>query len=163
MRPLPALLCGYGNHDTMAEIVLSDLTSTMAALPQYALMNAKWYCSKPFNDIVFNGIKAAGGGNTIQSLSGDVTQNFLGYPIVISQSLPSGVSTDYSNATMALFGDLRLSATMGDRRGISVAVSTDRYFDTDQIGIKGTERFDINVHDIGDTSNAGPVVALIGN
>ncbi len=157
-----AVLAASGS-DTMAEIVIADLTRTMATLPQYALMNAKWYVSKPFNDIVFNGIKAAGGGNTIMDLNGATGMNFLGYPIVISQSLPAGVSTDYSNSVMALFGDLRLAATMGDRRGISVAISTDRYFDTDQIGIKGTERFDINVHDIGDTSTAGPIVALIGN
>ena len=84
---LTGAVAAAANHDTMAEIVLSDLTSTMAALPQYALMNAKWYCSKPFNDIVFNGIKAAGGGNTIQQLDGTVGMNFLGYPIVISQSL----------------------------------------------------------------------------
>jgi hypothetical protein len=28
--------------------------------------------------------------------------------------------------------------------------------------VKATERIDINVHDFGDTTNAGPIVALIG-
>jgi HK97 family phage major capsid protein len=51
---------------------------------------------------------------------------------------------------------------MGTRRGITIATSEHIYFETDEIGIRGTERFDINVHDIGDTTNAGPIVALIG-
>jgi hypothetical protein len=36
----------------------------------------------------------------------------------------------------------------------------ERYFDTDQIGLMGTERFDINVHDVGTTSVIGPMTAL---
>jgi hypothetical protein len=35
-----------------------------------------------------------------------------------------------------------------------------RYFETDQIGIKGTERVAINVHDIGNTTTAGPIVGF---
>ena len=31
----------------------------------------------------------------------------------------------------------------------------------DELAIRGTERFDINVHDAGDGTNAGPVVALL--
>ena len=34
--------------------------------------------------------------------------------------------------------------------------------DTDQIGVRGTARFDIVNHDVGDTTNAGPIVALCG-
>jgi HK97 family phage major capsid protein len=62
-----------------------------------------------------------------------------------------------------MFGDLSLAATLGDRRQITVGLSQDRYFVEDQIGIKATQRYDINVHDLGDTSDAGPLVALYGN
>ena len=48
------------------------------------------------------------------------------------------------------------------RRGISIEVLRERYADQDSIGIKGTERIDINCHGVGDTSTAGPIVALIG-
>ena len=61
------------------------------------------------------------------------------------------------------YGDLALASTMGDRRGIRFRLSEDRYWELDQIGVKGTERFDIINHDIGDNTTAGPVVALIGN
>jgi hypothetical protein len=40
--------------------------------------------------------------------------------------------------------------------------STDRYMDSDQVGALGTQRFDINVHDVGDATNAGPVAGLVG-
>jgi hypothetical protein len=44
-----------------------------------------------------------------------------------------------------------------------VLVSNDRYIEYDQIAIQATERYDINVHDIGDASAAGPIVAGVGN
>ena len=150
------------DHDTFAELTLADLLSAAGELPVYALRNAKWYCCNYAWTTVFQGIMAASGGNTTQTLTGQVGPAFLGYPVVVSQALPN-TSGDLSNSVMLLFGDLALASTMGDRRGIALAVSTDRYFEFDQIGIKGTERFDINVHDIGDTTTAGPIVALIGN
>ena len=33
----------------------------------------------------------------------------------------------------------------------------------DQIALKATSRIDINVHSLGDTTNAGPFVSLVGN
>ena len=51
---------------------------------------------------------------------------------------------------------------MGTRREIRIKVLQERYADLDQLGVQGTERFDINVHDLGDTSDAGPIVGLIG-
>jgi len=50
---------------------------------------------------------------------------------------------------------------MGERRGITIKRSDHRYFENDQIGILGTERFDVNVHDMGDTVVAGPLVSLV--
>jgi HK97 family phage major capsid protein len=64
---------------------------------------------------------------------------------------------------MIAFGDLSLAATMGERRGVTVKTTQDRYLEFDQIGIRGTERFDINVHDLGNSNIAGPIVGLIGN
>jgi HK97 family phage major capsid protein len=63
---------------------------------------------------------------------------------------------------MLLFGSPSAAMSMGTRRGVTLATSMDRYFESDQIAIRGTERFDIVVHDIGDTATAGPLVALIG-
>jgi len=150
-------------HNIFSEIDATDLATLMAALPKYALPTAKWYISQAGYSMVFERLVQAAGGNTINDMSAGATLRYMGYPIVISQSMPAGVATDYDAVAMLLFGDLRMAATLGDRRGTTVAVSNDRYFDTDQIGIRGTERFDANVHDLGDTSTAGPIVALIGS
>jgi len=148
-------------HDTLAEVTLADLMYVVGTLPTYALRGAKWYTSQYGWATIFQAISAAGGGNTIQTLSGMVGPAFLGYPVVVSQSLPS--TGTLNNQVMLMFGDLALASTMGDRRGIRFRLSEDRYWELDQIGVKGTERFDIINHDIGDNTTAGPVVALIGN
>jgi hypothetical protein len=54
---------------------------------------------------------------------------------------------------------LAKAAAMGERRGVTIRRRR-ALCDNDQIGIIGTERFDINVHDLGDTTTPGPLVAL---
>jgi HK97 family phage major capsid protein len=61
------------------------------------------------------------------------------------------------------FGDHTKAATFGDRRGINVAFSAERYFDTDEIAVRGTERFDFVAHDLGTATVAGPVVGLMSS
>lgn len=153
---------GASGHDTFAEIDASDLANVMAKLPKYAERNAKWYCSQPAWALVFQRLIAASGGVTISELTGGKpVRRYLGYDVEIDQTLPTSTG-DLSDVAMLFFGDLRLAATMGERRGIRIKTSDDRYFEYDQIGIQGTERVDINVHDVGDASAAGPIVALIG-
>jgi HK97 family phage major capsid protein len=83
----------------------------------------------------------------------------LGYPVVISQVLNSTLGADTSKPKV-LFGDLRMAATMGTRNGVSLLTSEHAYFEYDQLAIRGTERFDINIHETGDASNAGALVLL---
>lgn len=44
--------------------------------------------------------------------------------------------------------------------GLSVEISEQRYWDENNIGIKGVARHDINVHALGATATAGPVAVL---
>lgn len=152
------------NHDTFAEIDYVDLQTVMSKLPEYARMNAKWFCSTVALDLVFGRILANAGGNTIQTMQGGYQRSYMGYPIVVSQVLPTSTG-DLSDLPMLYFGDLRKSSTMGDRRDVRIFPSEHRYMDTDQIGVRGTERFDIVHHDVGDTTtgSAGPIVALVGD
>jgi HK97 family phage major capsid protein len=149
-------------HDTFEEVDAADLSRTMAKLPAYARMGAKWFCSAPAFDLIFSRLAVGAGGNTIQTVAGAVQRSYLGYPIEISQVLPTTTST-INNTPILLFGDLGKAATLGERRGISVKRSDELKFLEEQIAIKATERLDINVHDVGDASNAGPIVALVGN
>lgn len=150
------------NHDTFAEIDNTDLTNLMGKVPIYALGRSSWICSGVCWATVFARLQAAAGGNTKMDLSGQMMDSYLGYPILKSPIMPT-TTGDLSDKVMLLFGDPRSAISMGTRRGVSLAVSTERYFETDQIGIRGIERFDINVHDIGDATTPGPLVALIGD
>lgn len=92
---------------------------------------------------------------------GNLRANWMGFPVQLAQSLPQ-VSTSLTSKVMAVFGDLSLASALGDRREVTIKRSRHRYLELDQIGILGTERFDINVHDMGDNTNAGPLVCLVG-
>jgi hypothetical protein len=48
----------------------------------------------------------------------------------------------------------------GDRRGIGVSLSEHDAFQVDELALRAVERFDINVHGVGDASEAGPIVGL---
>lgn len=157
---LAGAISAASNHDTFAEIDVDDLSSMMAVLPDYARMNAKFYCSRVAAEMVFGSIKASGGGNNITDLNGNVGMNYLGYPIVVSQVLPNGPSTDYSSLAMLFFGDLTLSSSLAERRGIRIARSDEYRWVQDDISLKVTERIDIINHDIG-SSTAGDYGAIV--
>lgn len=147
--------------DTLAEITADDLVTCSGALPEFPGIMPVWYTSKRGNALVFDALKAAGGGNTIQDLGSRPSMTWLGDEIGISQSMPK-VTTDLSNVAMLVYGDLDMGVTFGDRQSFEVDVLTERYAEYRQIGVIATERMDIVVHGLGDTSNAGPIVALIG-
>ena len=150
--------------DEFGDVTSTHLATLMGTLPQFAVAgdNAAFYCSRTAHEMIFNRIMAAGGGNTTTTLAGKIVPSYLGHEIRVSQVLPSGATTTYNGLVMFLFGDLRLSSTLGDRRGITVRTSVDRYIELDQIAITATERMDINNHDVGDATDAGPVVAFLG-
>jgi len=151
-------------HNLFSEIDATDLSTLKAACPGYALRNAKWYTSRVGWSLVFERLLQAGGGNTMVTLAdGAPVYRYLGHPVVISEKMPNGAATDYDGDAMIVFGDMAKAVTLGTRREIRVALSGERWFELDQIGVKGTERFDINVHDLGDNTTAGPIVALVGS
>lgn len=149
-------------HDTFAEYDAADLIKVIGALPKYAEANARWYGHRTAWANTFLRLLAAAGGNAVMDLQigGKPQLGYLGYPFETDQTLPSAL-TDLSDTAVALFGDINSAVTMGERRGITIDVTRDRYWEQRQIGIMGWERIDINVHDIGDATNAGPLVALM--
>lgn len=147
-------------HNTFASLDAVDLTGLMGSLPQYALPNARWYVSQMGFATCFARLIATAGGNSVLTLDGKIVYQFLGFPIAISQKLPA-ITTTLSGKAMMFFGDLSLAAALGERRGVTVRRLNERYADSDQVGIMGTERFDINVHDMGDNTSAGPLVSLV--
>ena len=69
--------------------------------------------------------------------------------------------TEANSQIAALLANLKMGAYLGDRRRLTIDRSTEAYFSTDQLGIRGTERVAPVVHGVGDTTDAGPICGLI--
>lgn len=93
-------------------------------------------------------------------VDGTPTPYFNGFPVILTQKLPQ-IATTLTGLAMLAFGDMYGAAVLGQRRGLTIARSDDRYFDTDQIAILATERFDAVVHDMGDNTNPGSIAVLV--
>ncbi len=150
--------------DNWSEIDLADLTNVSAALPLYADSGAKWYCSKTCKVAVLDRLILTAGGVTAREMMQGTAPMFGGYPVVQMAAMPTDDSAAALNdKIMLFFGNLAMSATLGSRRGVTIKRSEERYLEYDQIGIQATERFCINVHDIGGATGVrGPVVGLLG-
>ncbi|HVJ31655.1 MAG TPA: phage major capsid protein [Terriglobia bacterium] len=149
-------------HDTFAEYDANDLIKVIGALPKYAEPNAVWFGHRTAWANTFLRLLAAAGGNAIVDIQagGKPQLGYLGYAFETDQTLPSAL-TDLSDTAVVLFGDLNAAVTMGERKGLTIDVDRSIYFLQRQIAIMGWERIDINVHDIGDNVNVGPLVALM--
>jgi len=153
-----------GTGNAYSELTLTDFVNAMSKLPTYARLSAKWFASPLFFYGTMVNLLTAAGGNALGDLvNGVTTPKFLGYPVVLSEAMPS---TAENSQVCALFGDLSQAAGFADRREMTIKVSDsatingENVFERDELAIMGTERFDINVHDVGDTTKAGPIVGL---
>jgi len=139
---------------------LTDFEAMIGKLPAYPGINPEWYIHKSAWAASMMRLLDAAGGNTVMELQGRRTPQFLGYPVNFVQVMNSTLTAQTSTYGLCYFGDLSMAAAFGERRGIRIRTTDQRYFEYDQFGIQGTERIDINIHDVGDTSNAGPMVML---
>jgi HK97 family phage major capsid protein len=146
-------------HNTFLTLDSNDLGSLMASVTAAAIPNAAWYCSQTC--LAQTLIRIAGGGYLpMAELDGVMTPYFQGFPVILTQKLPL-ISTTLSGATMLAFGDMYKGGALGQRRGLTLARSADRYLDQDEIAVLGTERFHAVVHGLGDSNNFGPLAALV--
>ena len=145
-------------------VTQETVSAFMALLPQYAdTPNAKFYMHKSTWHAGMADLQADAGGNTGRDLSTGFGQpSFLGYPVVFTQAMANCSQTQSADVVGVLFGDLSLAASFGDRRQTEIQISDSALnaFEQDELAIRGTERFDINVHDTGSSSESGPIVGL---
>ena len=138
---------------------LADFEATVGKLPRFPGIMPKWYVHSAVYWASMARLLDAAGGNTVQTLAGGPQLQFLGYPVELVNVMPSTTGT-LASTIVAYFGDLAMASTMGVRRTVTVRTDESTYFTSDAIAIRATERFDINIHERGDASNAGPIVAL---
>ena len=149
-------------HDSFAEVDVTDLVNLMGRLPEYARAGAAWYLSSTARDMIFTRLMMGAGGNTVETLRSGAGENFMGYPVRVSQKLPAGATTTYNGKVIVLFGNLQQSSAFGARRGVQVDIDSSRFVEYREIYFQATERFDIVSHHVGTSSEAGPIVGLVG-
>ena len=147
-----------------AKLTMELVLDMMGNLPHYAdTANTKWYMHKSVYHQLFRDLALDSGGGTTATeiLNGKIVPQLFGYDVVFSQVM-ANASTTANGTRLAYFGDISQGCTMGDRRQTTIQTSDSAFdvFEKDEIAIRGTERFDIQCHDVGDGSNAGSVVGL---
>jgi HK97 family phage major capsid protein len=145
------------NHDTYAELDINDFLGVVAKLPTY-VTSPRWYISSYGFAQSMQRLDLGSGGRV--SFENGTGFNFLGYPVTISNVMPK--SGDQSGNVMALLGDASLAGMYGIRSAFQTKISTERYVEYDQTLYIGLARADMNFHSVGSATEAGPLVALVG-
>lgn len=164
---IAGLFVATGN--LFSEFVISDFINTVALLPQYADgNNTAWYCHRSFYFGTMQKLELTvpGGVTARETATGDRAPRplFLGYPVQFTQVMPR---TDANSQIPVVLGDLAMATMMGDRRQRTLFTDPYSLSASDQIQVRGTERVDINVFDVGNASATaalrvpGSVVGLI--
>lgn len=146
--------------NTFGGLAQTDFNTLVGMLPDYPGIQPAWYISKPAYYASMARLELAAGGNTTSEIREGANElMFMGYPVRWSHVLNKTLTAQASKK-IVLFGDLRMGTLFGDRRGITMSMTEERYWETDEIGLKGTERFDFNCHSKGTSTEAGAIVAL---
>lgn len=149
------------NIDTPAEITIASFEAAMGKMLMLPGLQPRWYCHSSIYYNVMQRLGFAGSGNNAANFNAGFGPTFLGYPVVFCQAMDSGApTTDLSGKFICYFGDMSRAVTMGQKRGISIAVDNSYGFNTDSIYFRATERFDINVHERGTSTAGGPIVGV---
>lgn len=155
-----AKVTAASGHNTFALLDATDVGAVMGAIRASAVPNAAWFVSQTGFANTFCRLSAGSGYLYAADHNGVMTPFYLGFPVILSQKLPQ-ITTTLTGKVMLAFGDMYAAGVLGERRGVTLARSPDRYIDQDQIAILGTERFHAVIHDMGDNSNAGSIAALV--
>ncbi len=143
-----------------ASVTLTHLRAVVGKLAAWADgPNTKWYVRRAqWNSIFLRLAETANGAmmGEIMDTPGDL--RFMGYPVVLTEGIDA--PSDADGQAYAYFGDLSLAAYLGDRRSTTVEFSNAALnaFEQDELVVRGTERFDINVANVGDASVAGAMI-----
>jgi HK97 family phage major capsid protein len=149
-------------QSSFGALTLAQFESVVGRCKRWATAeDPKWYFSRPGYFASASRLVNAAGGNSNNDLAnGANEQTFLGYPVRFSDAIHSNLGAS-SGQVACYFGDLRSGVYMGDRKRIAIAADGSTRFSRDQILFRGLERFDINVHDTGTSTEAGGIVSLV--
>jgi HK97 family phage major capsid protein len=145
-------------NDTWPELTLADLTAAMSKLPDRFNRDPVWLCSSNFYWGVLARLGVTANGNTNQNIeAGPGSLRFLGKRVFTTSHLPTATGVAQN---CAIFGQFDMAVVLGNRTGIRIGRDDSTGFLTDVTTLKATARYDINVHEYGDSSNPGAYIVL---
>lgn len=155
-----AKVTAAAGHNTFLTLDNTDLGSLVGAIRASAVPRSAWFMSVTGFGQTLSRLAGASGSLMMGVADGIPTPFFNGFPVILTQKLPL-IATTLTGKAMMAFGDMYAAAVLGQRRGLTIARSDQRYLDSDQIAVLCTERFDAVVHDMGDNANAGSLAVLV--
>ena len=140
------------------DITIGNFNSMLGALPSYARSSAKFYTSSEFYNNVMVPILETAGGLTKKEREDKNRDIFRGHEVVFVDVMPSVTAVSQQ---CVFLGDLSMGAYFGVNRNLTIDTDESVYFASDQLAIRSTERFGINVFGYGSTTVAGPIISLV--
>jgi HK97 family phage major capsid protein len=147
-------------HKSFNLLDATDLSNLLGLLPDKFWPNAKLYLSGYGASQYLARLSASSGAFQVSGAGPNRTMTYLGIPVITTPKMVG--SGDQSGKIMVLFGDLSSAAALGSARPMTFAVSTHRFLEFDSLAWRMTERFSSVIHNLGDNSAPGAVVALQG-
>lgn len=128
-----------------AGVTRDTLASLRGRVRRTGQTDLAYFCHSVFYyDVMTKLAYGAGGVTATEIVSGVAQERFDGYPVVMVETMPSESA---ANDIPVYFGSMSEAVDFGDLR--ATTVETDKNIRTQVWEVVTTERFDINVHDIG--------------
>lgn len=146
-------------NTTWATLTDADVQSMMGYVADFAGQGSlEITCTRSAFFSIFNRLNVAKGGITYQeAANGSVIYKVLGHDVILNNTMPITTAT---SQVSAYFGDFPMGIKAGQAGTLEFAQSDQRHFDEDSIALRVIEYVDINCHDLGDSTNRGPIAAL---
>jgi len=143
-------------EDLANEVSYETFASAIGCLPGWAAPGARWFMNFSVLWAQLGRTYSTTGELLVKEVmfEGVRRYTFLGLPVEITQALP-GLASVSASTKFAVVGDLQRGVMLGRRGGVDLATSDQYKFAEDQIAFRGRLRQDIQVHEPGDSSNAG--------
>lgn len=150
-----------GTATAWGSMTINNFTDAIGAVQNVNPSRLAFVCSRQFFAQVM--LRLQNATNQFRELTtgmAGMSATFMGYPVYFSQVMP--VATGTANRA-CYFGDFVGATMIGDRRMLEIATSDQFYFNTDSIAVRGTARFNVNIHGDGRGSTVGPIFCIRGN
>jgi HK97 family phage major capsid protein len=158
-----------GGADATAHTA-AQLNTAIGRLPSYARKNAVWCVHPTIKANVFDRLAdSTPGGLTLGELTGfGLVQKWKGIPIIENQSMSSVLDANATNRAGftagdqidILLGDFSRAALFGERMQVQLETDMSVGFASYSIAFRGVVRHDVNVHSVGSSTAAGPVISF---